>query len=315
MQNLILYASVVLIWGTTWFAQKFQIGPVDPLLSVAYRFLLAGSILSAFSYATGRLRLSTLTRKQHILIALQGLTWFFLAYWVVYLGTHYITSGLVAVTFSLISVMNAFNQRLFFKTPLRPQVLAASALGLTGIIFVFWHDIAGVNFSDTRILGIGLVAVSTYLSSLGNIIAMRNGRDKISVFTSSGLAMTWGGSLAFITVLALGIPLHFDTSAHYIVSLLYLAILGSVVAFTVYITLTTRIGADRAGYVGVMTPIIALTISTFFENYVWTWQAALGLALILTGNVLAMRKPKPVAAIQTGCVLECPVLKPTAGSP
>jgi drug/metabolite transporter (DMT)-like permease len=315
MQNLLLYALTVAIWGTTWYAQKFQIGPVDPVLSVAYRFLLAGSILAAFSLATRKLRFSTLNRTQYILIALQGFTWFFLAYWVVYMATHHITSGLVAVSFSLISITNAVNQRIFFKTPFQREALTASALGLTGIIFVFWHDVSDLAFSDSRVFGIALAIAATYISSLGNLIAVRIARENVSVFASNGIAMLFGGSFAFIATLLTDVAITFDTSMHYIASLLYLAILGSVVAFTAYITLSARIGADRAGYVGVMTPVIALTISTFLENYIWTWQAALGVALILGGNVIAVRKTKSGKPIQTICVAECPVPAPIKDSP
>ena len=148
------------------------------------------------------------------------------------------------------------------------------------------------------------------------MIAVRIAREKISVFASNGIAMLCGGSFAFIAALLTGTDIVFDTSTHYIASLFYLAILGSVIAFTAYITLSARIGADRAGYVGVMTPVIALTISTFFENHIWTWQAALGVALILGGNVFALRKTKVKPSYsQTICVAECPVPEPIKGSP
>jgi drug/metabolite transporter (DMT)-like permease len=75
----------------------------------------------------------------------------------------------------------------------------------------------------------------------------------------------------------------------YLLGLAYLALIGSVLAFACYLTLLGRIGADRAAYVTVLGPVIALAISTVVENFQWTIVAALGLAAVLVGNVLVLR--------------------------
>src|SRR5690606_30754486 len=91
-----------------------------------------------------------------------------------------------------------------------------------------------------------------------------------------------------IVAAAGGAPLVFDPSFPYVVSLLYLALCGSVVAFGAYLTLLGRIGADRAGYVTVLFPLVALAISTLVEGYLWTPAALAGVALVLTGNLLVL---------------------------
>jgi drug/metabolite transporter (DMT)-like permease len=292
MQNLILYAVCVLIWGSTWYVQKFQIGAVDPVLSVAYRFGLTTLLMAGYALAAGKLKNLNFTPRQHGFIALQGFFLFFLNYWFFYLSTHYLTSGLVAVCFATLSVMNSLNQRIFFGTPFRRQAVIASALGLAGIILVFRHEVEQLSLSDPRMIGIGLALLGAYTASIGNIASMRNSRDKMPVFPTVTIGMAWGTASAFILALALGTPFTFDPSFHYLASLIYLVVLGSVVAFLSYLTLIARIGADRAGYVGIVLPVIALTISTFFENYIWTLSAVAGIALIVAGNIMALKKEK-----------------------
>ena len=81
----------------------------------------------------------------------------------------------------------------------------------------------------------------------------------------------------------------FDTTAGYVVSLMYLAVCGSVITFACYLTLQARIGAARAAYVGVMTPVLALVVSFFFEKFDLGLLTVLGVALLLVGNIVMLR--------------------------
>jgi drug/metabolite transporter (DMT)-like permease len=292
MQNILLYVLSTLIWGSTWYVIKFQLGLVDPALSVAYRFTLAAILMLAFGFATGRLHTKSFTRKQWGFVVLQGFFLFFLNYWFTYHSTLYLTSGLVAVTFSLVTFMNIINQRIFFKIPIRKEVLIGSALGLTGIGLVFWPELASIEGHKEILLGIALCAIGTYSASLGNMTAYRNSRDSMPVFAVSAWGMAFGAAFSYITALSFGAELQFDYSFNYLWSLIYLAVLGSAVAFVAYLTLLARIGADKASYSAIIVPIVALAISTVFEGYTWTPIAVLGVAFTLVGNVLALKKSK-----------------------
>jgi len=288
--NNLLYAATVLIWGSTWYAIKMQLGVVDPDLSVAYRFIAAATVLIAFCLATGRsLRFAP---RHHLFIAAQGLFLFCLNYWLFYYATFELTTGVVAVVFSLIMLMNILNGAVLFGTRVEPRVLAAAGLGLIGLVLVFWDDLAALDFTSGPMLGLGLSIVATYSASLGNMASLRNTRAGLPVIPVNALGMAYGA--VFMTILAMlrGAPLSFDLSPGYVGSLLYLAIFGSVLAFGFYLTLLGRIGADRAAYAAVVFPIVALIISTFMESYVWTAPALVGVALILGGNILAVAKPK-----------------------
>jgi drug/metabolite transporter (DMT)-like permease len=95
-----------------------------------------------------------------------------------------------------------------------------------------------------------------------------------------------------VSALIHGVDWTFDPRPGYLLSLAYLALFGSVIAFGAYLTLLRRIGAARAAYTAVATPVIALALSTLFEGYRWTWVGALGVVLAIAGNTLALRPPR-----------------------
>ena len=115
MYNAFLYLLTVMIWGSTWLAIKFQLGVVSPELSIAYRFALAAAILIIFSLVR-RLPMR-FNLKAHGFFALQGLLLFSLNYILVYLAEELLTSGLVAVIFSLIVIFNVVFGAIFLGKP------------------------------------------------------------------------------------------------------------------------------------------------------------------------------------------------------
>ena len=108
---------------------------VDPLLSVAYRFILAGLILITFCLVTGkRMRF---TPVEHILMLTLGLSLFGINYWLVYEAETSLTSGVVAVIFSLIIISNILLNALFLKGKIKRDVILAALLGISGTVFLF----------------------------------------------------------------------------------------------------------------------------------------------------------------------------------
>ncbi len=286
MKNILLFLTPTLIWGSTWFVIKFQVGDVDPLYSVSYRFGIAGVIMLMVSKIWG-LKLN-FTLKEHRFILLQGLLLFGFNYWMVYTSELYLTSGLVGLVFSLLVFFNILNSRLFLKTPFELKVIIGGFLGLAGTALVFWKDLSQFSLSDGKIFGLILAISSTFTASLGNIISARNQKNGIPVISSNAFGMSYGALAMFTIALISGKELSFVVSFPYIGSLLYLSVLGSIVAFGAYLTLIGNIGASRAAYVNLIGPVIALTLSTIFEDYRWTLLSFAGAALILTGNAVAL---------------------------
>ena len=283
-----LFSIATLIWGSTWLAITFQLGSVAAEASVVYRFALAALMLAAWCLATGRsLRFPA---AQHAWLASQGALLFGLNYLCVYWAEQHIASGLVAVLFSLIVFLNLVGVRVFFATPVNRRTALGAALGVAGVTLLFWRELAGMQTDALRGILFGLAA--TVFASGGNLLAVRNQRRGIPLLPGVAWGMTYG-TLTIAIVAALNdIVWTFDPRPGYVLSLLYLAAFGSVIAFAAYLTLLGKIGAARAGYVGVAVPVVALLLSTVFEHYEWTLPALACAALCIAGNVLVLM-PQP----------------------
>ncbi len=290
MKNILLFITPTLIWGSTWYVIKFQVGDVDPMFSVSYRFLLAGLIMLVVARFM-KLKLD-FTRKEHAFILLQGLLIFGINYWLIYMSELYLTSGLVGLIFSLLVFFNIINARIFLKNKLEYKVVLGGALGLLGTAFVFWDDLKVFSFEDGKLLGMSLAIGGTLVASLGNITSARNTKAGIPVISCNAFGMTYGGAAMMVVALLSGKEISFIVSTEYISSLLYLAIFGSIIAFGAYLTLVGNIGAGKAAYVSLIAPVIALVISTFLEDYQWTATSLSGAVLILAGNTIALYKKR-----------------------
>jgi drug/metabolite transporter (DMT)-like permease len=288
--NIRLFLACVAIWGTTWIAITFQLGKVAPEASVLYRFLLASLLLFAFCLAR-RLPLRYPARA-HAWIALQGVLMFSASYIAVYYAESYVVSGLVAVGYSASPLLNMLGVWAFFRAPMTPRVVLGSLLGIVGIALVFWPEFVHLTASHDVALGAFFTALSVVLSALSSIVAHRNQDSGLPIWQTMAWGMLYGAVFSLLACLALGRPLGFEATPAYIVSLFYLAVFGSIFAFASYLTLLGRIGAARAGYIGVMVPIAALVISAAFEGFRWQLLTWLGVAVSVAGNIIILRKSK-----------------------
>ncbi len=287
MSTLNLYALATLIWGSTWLAITFQLGIVPPAVSVVWRFALSALIL--FVYALWRRLPLHFGARDHAWLAVQGFFMFGLSYVCVYISEQTLTSGLVAVVFSIIVFWNIIGTRLFFGTPINPVTLFAAVLGVAGVVLVFWTEIANFSTSGEAIGGLAFALVGTVAASLGNLAALRNQKNHIPIIQQMAWAMLYGTMFIASYATSSGTEFSFDWSFPYVIALIYLALFGSVLAFGFYLTLIKRIGVDRAGYVGVAIPIVALLLSTLFEDLRWDVFMVLGVLCCVAGNVLILR--------------------------
>ena len=294
--NLSLYLLTVLIWGTTWIALKLQLGVVAIPLSIAYRFALAALLLFVFLRLSGRLQ--RLDRRAQLICLAQGLCLFCLNFLCFYNASRWIPSGLVAVVFSTATLWNALNARLFLRQRIARNVLAGGALGLAGLLALFWPELAGHAASQETLLGLGLALLGTLCFSAGNLLSSLQQKAGYRPLSTNAWGMLYGTLLLAGYCLLSGTPLTFEWSARYLGSLLYLAVPGSVIGFTAYLTLVGRMGPERAAYCTVLFPLVALNISAYAEGYQWTPLALGGLVLVMAGNVLVFRRPRAAAAAQ-----------------
>jgi drug/metabolite transporter (DMT)-like permease len=287
VNNLLLYVITVLIWGSTWFAIEFQLGTVEPEVSIVYRYVIASALLFAWCGVRGlKLRFPL---RQHGWFLLMGVFLFSLNYVFAYRAQLHITSALTAIAFSTIVWMNILNARLFFGVRSDPRVLIGSVLGIAGIVTLFAPQIGEISLSDTVFYGSVLAVLCAVLASFGNMVSQGAQRQKLPVLQSNAWGMMYGAILTGILALADGHPFVFEATPGYVISLLYLAIFGSIVAFGAYLTLLGRIGAHKAGYAMVMFPVVALILSALFEGLHIDSTIIAGTLLVLTGNIFVLR--------------------------
>jgi drug/metabolite transporter (DMT)-like permease len=285
-----LFLVCVAIWGSTWIAITFQLGTVAPEASVCYRYLLAALVTFVYCRARGlELRFGV---RAHAWFALFGALMFSGQYLFVYHAEQLVVSGLVAIGYSASPLLGMIGMRLCFATPMTPRVLVGSLLGIVGIVLVFLPEFARQEGGEQRMLGAAFVAAAVLIAACAGLVAHRNQRAKLPLWQTMAWAMLYGALLSLAVTRVEGKPFGFETSAAYVSSLLYLAVLGSVVTFAAYLTLIERIGPARAGYVGVTVPIVALLLSASFEGFRWQTLTYVGIAVSLIGNVVMLREQK-----------------------
>jgi drug/metabolite transporter (DMT)-like permease len=281
MTTLPLFALTVLIWGTTWIAITFQIGPVDIFVSVFYRFALAGALFLAGLVLLGRLRWPATWR----FVLAQAFCLFSLNFLCFYKATTLMPSGLVSVIFSLATILNALNARWIFGDAIRARVVLAGVVGAGGLVLMFWEDIA-ISPDWGVIQGIGWASIGTMLFSLGNMMSRKNTAHGVTPITANAWGMGIGASVLLAVILWRGVEITLPLTPSYLGALFYLSVIGSIAGFTAYLSLVARIGSDRAAYATVLFPVIALMLSSLFEGFVWQPAALVGLALTMLGNVI-----------------------------
>jgi drug/metabolite transporter (DMT)-like permease len=286
--SIILYATTVLIWGSTWIAITFQLGEVDPLISVIYRMAMASVLLFVWC----RLRRIKLRLKSndHIFMMAQGACLFGLNYWMIYWSETYLPSGIIAVLFSLIVFFNIINARIFLRRPTDYKTLVGGVIGLSGICLLFYPELTKFESSGTAIKGALFAVFATFVASLGNMLATRNGQAGISVWAINAWGTLYGALLLTMIALLTGTRFSYDTSVEYTLSLIYLATFGTILAFGAYLKLLILIGPEKASYSGLLIPFVAIILSTIFEDYQWSLMAICGFLLAAFGNSIAMRR-------------------------
>ena len=287
MSNWFLYAVTVLVWGSTWIAIEFQLGTVAPEVSIFYRYLLASGLLFSWCRYRGlRLQFSL---RAHLNFLMLGILLFSLNYITAYYAQEYITSAMTAMVFSMMVWMNIVNARIFFGTRAGWRVIGGSVLGVTGIAILFLPQVDRFTFSDMTLYGAGLAVLGAFLASLGNMVSQAAQKDGLPIIQSNAWGMFYGSILTGAIAIWQGKAFHFDTSPEYVISLLYLTVFGSIIAFGSYLTLLGRIGAHKAGYAMVMFPVVALFLSVLFEDLELDKTIVAGVILVLAGNLFILR--------------------------
>ncbi len=284
---LIPFVVATLIWGSTWFVIRDQLGVVPPTWSVAYRFLIGSAAMFAWALMT-RAPMN-IGREGQIFAALFGLAQFVLNFNFIYRAEDHITSGLVAVVFALLIVPNAVLAAIFLKQPLSRRFLAGSAVAVVGVALLIVQEARrdGATAAATW-LGVTLTLLGMMSASVANIMQGTQRARALPMASVLAWGMLWGGLMnVAIALPTVGAPV-FEPRPVYWLGVAYLGVAASAVAFTCYFGVIRAIGPARAAYSGVLTPILAMLLSTLFEHYRWTLLAGAGGAVAMAGLLIAL---------------------------
>ncbi|PZQ61736.1 MAG: EamA family transporter [Sphingomonas taxi] len=293
---LVPFALVVLIWGSTWIVIRDQLHggavAVPASWSVSYRFLVAGLTLAAVA----AWRRERVTRDAGFwrFAALLGVTQFVMNFNFVYRAEEHITSGLVAVIFALLLIPNALFARVFLGQRLGRQLLIGSGIAMAGVALLFVQEARSDPGGPAESLtGIAFTLCAILSASTANVMQATRTAARYPMIPMLATAMLIGAGLdagwAWITT---GPPL-FDPRPGYVAGVLYLGVIASALAFTLYFRIIRAIGPAKAAYNGVIVPVIAMLLSTIFEGYRWTALAAAGAVLAAIGLVTALKARRP----------------------
>ena len=288
MNNFILFGITFFCWSPTWYVIKFQLGYVDPLVSVFYRFLAASIII--FVYLVIKKKNLKFSLNYHIWFLFFGVCLYSINYVFFYLSNTYLISAFPAIVFSTVVIMNILGEAFYFKKKPSLKTLIGAIIGMIGIIIIFNDEIFDFNKNNDTHIGLLLALLGTFCASTGNMIHQRNLNNNFPLIETIAYAMLYGSLITLLVTRIKGAEFLFEYSFGYIISLIYLSIVGSIFAFIFYLKLLENVGAGRAGYVGVVMPVIALLISTIFENLEWNIDLILGLPILIIGAVLVINQ-------------------------
>tara|TARA_B100000787_G_scaffold125269_1_gene94502 strand:+ start:475 stop:1359 length:885 start_codon:yes stop_codon:yes gene_type:complete len=293
VNNFVLFVITLFCWSPTWYVIKFQLGYVDPLVSVFYRFLIAAIII--FIYLIIKKKKIKFSLNYHMWFLFFGTCLYSLNYVFFYLSNTYLISAYPAIVFSTVVIMNILGEGFYFKKKPSFKTLIGATIGMIGIVIIFNEEIFNFNLTNSIHVGLFLALLGTFCASTGNMVHQRNLNNNFPLIQTIAYAMLYGSFVTLLITQIKGTELLFEYSFSYIASLAYLSIVGSIFAFIFYLRLLEKVGAGRAGYVGVVMPVLALLISTVFENLEWQIDLIIGLPVLIIGAVLVInQKIKPI---------------------
>lgn len=288
------------IWGSTWIVIRDQLTTVPAQWSVTYRFIIASAAMAALTLA--KRESLNVGRDGMIAAAVIGVSQFVVNFNGVYLAEKFITSGLVATVFALLLIPNTFLAWAMLGHRPDRKFLLWSIPSIAGVLLLFAHEL-GEN--PTRMeqvtIGIAFTFVGIAGASFANVYQARDSVREHSLFAILTWAMATGAVIDAAIAFGVAGPPVFEYRAGYILGLLYLALAASALAFSLYFPVVRRIGPAKAAYSSILVPLIAMSFSTWLEDYRWTPLAIGGVVLALGGMIGALgssraKVPAPDAA-------------------
>lgn len=284
--NYAMYVFCMLIWGLNFIAVKIQGTEAALEVSLFYRSLIA-FVLFYMLLKIKRLPLRKAHTNYGTIIGF-GICNFAVSYLLLYYGTIYSTAALVTLIFSLKAITTPIFLRIVFKTPLQNKIYIGGALGLLSVVIILYPDLHTI--SSSFLLGIGLAAVGTIVTSIGDVFSYYNNEKNIDPVRANTIGMFVATLSLLLFALVTAKDFVFPTSLHYWGGLLYLAIFVSFIAWLLYLLIVKHMGAAESSYMVALFPAIGGFASVIIGESALSWNLVLGIVLAVLGVFIALSK-------------------------
>lgn len=276
----------MLIWGSTWAAIRVSLEGIPPLTGVVIRFTLACALLLSLA-PVFRIRLGATAIERRLWWVNAVLT-FTISYGLVYWAEQWVPSGLAAVIFATFPLFVAVLAHFFLPGErIRPATVVGVVIGFIGVAVLYSEDL-GALVGPRAGFAAKVMLIAPVASAVANVAVKRWGSG-VSPLSVSGVSMGLGAMLVvpFAWMVERGRDVTF--SMRPVLAVIYLAVVGSAVAFTVYYWLLRKLPATSLSLINYATPVVAVLIGTLVLGEPFTLRILIGAGLVVFGVAISMR--------------------------
>ena len=284
--TVLVFASIVLIWGTTWLAIRLGLEHYPPFFSLAVRFSFAGPMLILIM-ALRKEPIPWAWKHQRFFLFI-GFLSFIVSFGGVYWAEQYLTSGMAAVIFGIMPLLTGLVAHLLLPNErLGRWKLSGLVVGLLGIVVIHSADLALID--PKAPLAATVILMSPLATAFATVLSKRRVHD-FPALALAGIPMTYGAIMQW------GLWFLFERDKPIVwswpgvASIAYLALFGSLLTFTGYFWLLKRMEVSRLNLIAYLTPLVALSAGVVFANEQLPGRVILGALLVLCGIAIANRK-------------------------
>jgi drug/metabolite transporter (DMT)-like permease len=297
-KTLLAFAIIYFVWGSTFLAIRIGVREVPPFLLAAMRFLVAGLVLYGWMLARGE---RSPTPRQWISAFLLALLIFVGDYGLLFWAEQRVPSGIAAVMMATIPVFMAMSEIIILRTQtLTVRLALALLIGIGGVVVLMSHSLSLGGVPIDKAGAVALI-IGSMCWSLASVLTRKLPLPPSKVM-SSGAQMFAGGILLALTAAALGEFRNFHPSTvsrGAWLSLLYLIVAGSIIAFTAYVWLIHHESPTKVGTYAYVNPVVAVLLGYFLGGETLGLRTILGTLFVLTSVVVitTTREKKPIATL------------------
>jgi drug/metabolite transporter (DMT)-like permease len=294
MKSRLVWLLLCLIWGSTWLFIKLGLSDLPPFTFAGIRFVIASTIL--FTIIAARRIPLPRSRSDWMLLAVTGLLSFSFNYGLVFWGEQYISSGLAALLQATIPAFGLVIAHFYLPGE---QMTTAKIFGVVmgvagvGVIFSNQLSVAGPK----ALAGCAALVVGSACAAYANVLVKARGKNLDPAILAGGQMLFGLIPLLLVGILLEGNPFEFHWTRMAVVCLIYLAIVGSVLAFLLYYWLVQNMDVTKTMLIALVTPVTAVVLGVMILSEDLNWRTFAGGAMIVSGiGLIVLRKRKKLDA-------------------